>query len=424
MKTSLLVFLARKSLWYRRTSIAIVLIGLTTALTLLLALHRLHHHAEHSFVRSVQGPDLIVGARAGDVQLLLATVFQIGGHPDTLSWKTYEDILARPEVNWAVPLVSGDSHRGYRLLGVAEGFYEHVRFGGEDTLSFSAGGRGTDVFDIVLGAAVAEELDYDLGQQIIVTHGAGPIENDQMVQDQDNSLYSHADRPFTVCGILRPTGTPIDRQLIVSLVGYEALHADWIDGQRPTYHALSMQQLRALQLLPERLNAIYVGLNQPQQALGMQYWLRTYEPEPVSGVIPGVAMLQLWRVVGSVENILSLFAWGTMAIALAGLVASMLAMVRERSPEMAILRAVGLPPDSLTLLVCAEALLVGCVAVVLAWICVALATAWGGSLIQQQFGVAISTFWPSNYELAMSLGMLAAVIITAIPGGILAQRSR
>jgi putative ABC transport system permease protein len=96
----------------------------------------------------------VVGSRSGDVQLLLYAVFRIGNATDNITWESYQDIVAQPEVAWIVPLSLGDSHRGFRVLGTTRDHFEHYRYRQDSGLTFTAGGPFEGLFDAVLGADV------------------------------------------------------------------------------------------------------------------------------------------------------------------------------------------------------------------------------------------------------------------------------
>ncbi len=70
----------------------------------------------------MSGTDLIVGARSGPVNLLLYSVFHIGDPTNNVSWQSYQELSALPQVKWAVPLSLGDSWRGYRVVGTSDGY--------------------------------------------------------------------------------------------------------------------------------------------------------------------------------------------------------------------------------------------------------------------------------------------------------------
>ena len=106
-----------------------------------------------------------------------------------------------------------------RVMGTTRAYFEHYRYARTESLAFTAGGAFDDVFDAVLGAEVPERLGYALGDELIVSHGAGEV-----------SFVEHDDKPFRVAGILAPTGTPVDRTAHVSVEGFTAMHVDWRAG--------------------------------------------------------------------------------------------------------------------------------------------------------------------------------------------------
>ncbi|HBT55776.1 MAG TPA: peptide ABC transporter permease, partial [Pseudomonas sp.] len=240
-----LLRLAIQSLANRRFSALLTVIAIALSVTLLLAVERIRTEARSSFASTVSGTDLIVGARSGSVQLLLYSVFRIGNATNNIRWDSFQQISQQPQVKWAIPLSLGDSHRGFRVLGTSQAYFDHYQFGRDRSLSFSQGQPFADLYDAVLGADVARELGYQLGTEMVLAHGAGAV-----------SFVNHADKPFKVVGILAKTGTPVDRTIHVSLHGIEALHVDWQQGM-PARGAgqISAEQARELDLTPHAITA-------------------------------------------------------------------------------------------------------------------------------------------------------------------------
>ena len=125
-------------------------------------------------------------------------------------------------MQWAIPVSLGDSHRGYRVLGTSDAMFSDYRYGAGQSLQFSNGQPFSGVFETVIGSEVAASLGYNIGSKITLSHGV-----------ESKSLQEHDDKPFIVTGILKPTGTPMDRVLLTSLAGIEALHIDWRNGAAP-----------------------------------------------------------------------------------------------------------------------------------------------------------------------------------------------
>lgn len=85
MSTRLALSLAGASLWHRRRVLALVCLTLTLSVTLLLGIQYLRTEVKESFTSTVSDTDLIIGARSGQLNLLLYTVFHLGIPPTTFA---------------------------------------------------------------------------------------------------------------------------------------------------------------------------------------------------------------------------------------------------------------------------------------------------------------------------------------------------
>ena len=95
------------SLWNRRTSIILMLASISLSISLLIGVEHLRHEAKESFTKTISGTDLIVGARSGQVNLLLYSVFRIGDATNNISWKSYQEIASDKNVEWSYTHLSG-----------------------------------------------------------------------------------------------------------------------------------------------------------------------------------------------------------------------------------------------------------------------------------------------------------------------------
>ena len=189
--------------------------------------------------------------------------------------QSLNDIEARPEVAWVIPLSLGDSHRGFRVLGTTPDYFEHYRYRNRQPLGFTAGGPFDDLFDAVIGADVAAQLEYRLDDPIIVQHGIGALAG----QDHD-------DMPFRVAGIIAKTGTPVDRTVHVSLEAIEAIHIDWQGGARKPGPGLTADQVRNLRLRPTAVTAAMIGVNSKIETFTLQRFVNEYRQEPLTAILP------------------------------------------------------------------------------------------------------------------------------------------
>lgn len=328
-----IVSLSLKSLRNRRITAALTVFAIAISVTLLLGVEKVRTEAKASFANTISGTDLIIGARSGAIQLLLYSVFRIGNATNNISWESYQDIASWPEVAWTIPLSLGDSHRGFRVLGTHRDYVEHYRFGRKKTLNFTNGGPFEDLFDTVLGADVARSLGYELGDPIVVDHGLGRA-----------GFTNHKDKPFRVAGILAKTGTPVDRTVHVSLEAIEAIHVDWRSGTRVPGMAVSAEDARKMDLRPKTITAFLIGLKSRLAAFKVQRQVNEYRQEPLLAILPGVALQELWSLMGTAETALTAISSFVVVAGLLGMLTMLLASLNERRREMAILRSVGARP--------------------------------------------------------------------------------
>ncbi len=395
--------LAVKSLRNRRFSVALTALSIALSVMLLLGVERIRGEVRASFVSTISGTDLIVGARSGPVQLLLYSVFRLGDPTQSIAYESYEEIARHPQVAWAIPLSLGDSHRGYRVLGTTPAYFEHFRYARERGLALAAGRRFDDAQDAVLGAEVAERLGYRLGAEIVVAHGAGEV-----------SFVEHADTPFRVVGILQRTGTPVDRTIHVPLAGIEAMHEGFEQGGRKSKapHAHGHQHDE-----PEKISAFLVGLKSRAAAPAMLRMINEYSGEPLSAIMPAVALQELWQLVGVVETALLVVSAFVLAVGLAGLLTALLASLEERRREIAVLRSVGARPVHVFGLIVGEAGVVTVLGAVAGLALLYLLQLAAGPLLAAKLGLFLPLAWPAWGELALLAAVCAAgILVGVIPG--------
>lgn len=397
--------LACKSLLNRKGSVLLALTAISISIFVLLGVEHIRHQAKENFNNTVSGVDLIVGARTGSISLLLYSVFRIGSPTNNIRWDTYQDIASSPNVDWAIPISLGDSHKGYRVMGTSTDYFEHFSYGNKRKLKFYTGDVFSGIFDIVLGSKVAKELGYSLGDELVLAHGIA-----------GTSFSLHDDRPFTVVGILAPTGTPVDHTLHVSLEGIEAIHVDWQQGVRIPGKSTSAESLATRNLTPKNITAFMLGLKSKITTFRVQADINNYSREPLLAIIPGVSLSMLWQMMSVMENVLRLISLLILGAALLGLSAMLLASIRERDHEINIMRTIGASPLFLFLLIEAEALLITLLAAIFAAVTLFASITVLGDSLADQFGIFISAniFSEGNLYL-MALIFLSSVVASTIP---------
>jgi putative ABC transport system permease protein len=400
------IALALKSLWNRRTTAALTITAIAISVTLLLGVQQLRTAAREGFGSTISGADLIVGARSGPINLLLYSIFRIGDATANVTWQSYQKIAKHPDVAWAIPISLGDSHRGFRVMGTTLDYFAHYLFAGDRRLEFAVGSAWTDLYDTVLGADVASQLHYRVGDPIVLAHGIG-----------NASFAQHKDKPFRVAGILQRTGTPVDRTVHVSLEAITAIHLDWQTGmQAPVGSRISADAARHKDLTPDSITAFILGMKSKVTVFLMQRAINEYTEEPLLAIIPGVALQQLWSLVGVADQALLLIAACVVLAGLLGMLTAILTSLEERRREMAILRSVGARPQHIFLLLILEAGFLALIGVLLGTVLSFGLLIGAQRFVIDHFGIVLTVtrLRPTELEILAAI-VLAALAMGAIP---------
>ena len=384
-----------RSLWNRRSTAVLTIFSISISVTLLIGVENIRKGVRTSFSSAVSGTDIIVGARGGSLQLLLYSIFRIGNATNNLSWESYNEFHNDKRVKWTIPISLGDSHRGFRVLGTNQEYFKHFRYGSKNKLEFSRGQSFSKVFDVVIGSEVAIKLNYRLNEKIIIAHGTGR-----------KSFLKHDDRPFKVVGILKPTGTPVDQSLHVSLEGITAMHIDWESGAPPMEgESLSSADILKLDLKPEEITSFLIGLKSKIHAFSLQRQINTFKEEPLSAIMPGVALQELWNLLRTAEVGLRIITWFVLFAGLLGMMTSLLSGLNERRREMAILRSVGAGPGTISFLLIFEAIFLTLVGILFGLLFLYITLFVSQPLLEAYFGLFIPIQPPSVKDLII-LGVI------------------
>ncbi|TOI53085.1 ABC transporter permease [Vibrio parahaemolyticus] len=401
---SAVIKLAWKSLMNRKATAVLTIMTVAISVILLLGVERIRTQAKDSFANTISGTDLIVGGRSGQVNLLLYSVFRIGNATNNIDWKSYQEFSQHRAVDWAIPISLGDSHKGFRVMGTNHSYFEHYKYGSMQPLTFSKGKEFNGLFETVLGSDVAKQLGYQIGSEIIIAHGISDV-----------GFSRHDKLPFKVVGILAPTGTPVDKTVHVSLEAIEAIHVGWESGARlgPTPDAKVLQE-RDFQ--PKQITAMLVGLKSRIQTFALQRQINNYPKEPLSAIMPGVALHELWGMMSVAEQALMAVSGFVVIAGLLGMLSSLLTSLQERRREMAILRAMGARPRHVFSLLISEASLLTAAGIVTGVLGLYAILALLQPLIQQHYGINLTLSTLSAYEwMLLSFVQCAGIVIGFIP---------
>jgi putative ABC transport system permease protein len=240
--------LVLRNISQHRVSAGLTMLNVALGALLVSVVLLLRAATAQTFLGPSRGFSLVVGAPGSGLQLVLNTIFHMGQSPGLLDYAVFEEIERQPSTQLAVPYAVGDAFRGYRVVGTTEAFFQPrfpypaaataldkfaagraFHFDGEalhaslEELTLEAGARPaalasgsqppppktggrTPVDEAVLGASVAAALDIRIGDRIEPTHGV-----------EAAGTAHESEQLWEVVGILRPSGTPIDKLVLINL---------------------------------------------------------------------------------------------------------------------------------------------------------------------------------------------------------------
>ncbi len=235
-----------------------------------------------------------------------------------------------------------------------------------------------------------------MGDDIIIAHGSGGI-----------SFSEHDQHPLTVTGVLQRTGTPVDQAVFVTLHSLEMIHSGEHEHSGHDHHN---------EAPADSISAALLGLKAKPLALRLQRQINTYEKEPLTALLPGMTLQELWKTLRVFEQALTAISAMVVLIGLLGMLTIMLASLRERRREMAVLRAVGAGPGTIFGLLLSEALLLTVVGA-FSGLLLLYGLQWSlAGVIQSQTGLILSTTWPGASEWwRMALVIIVGFMLSLIP---------
>jgi putative ABC transport system permease protein len=395
--------LAYKSLRSRSVTTGLTIFSIALSVFLLVGVDRVREGTQKGFEGTLSHVDLLVGARAGSLPLLLYSVFHIGTGSNDISYASYEHFKNHPAVKWTIPFSLGDSFHGYRVVATDDNFYEDYQYRGGQSIRIEQGVRADEIFDAVLGSDVAKSLGYHVGQKLVLTHGI------------EGSFLQHKENPYTVVGILAPTSTPVDHAIYITLYGDEAMHVGWEHGAPPA-EPIPASQIRKENLHITQISAFLLATKSRISTLQLQREINTYKQEPLTAVIPALALEDLWGVLNYADVALSLVSAAVLVVGLLAMLTAIYTALNERRHEIAIFRSIGLHRRQIFGLFVLESMFVSAAGVVSGVAAVYVLLFLLHNRIEEQFGIPLAVVGLSaRVELYIVIIVLAGALLGLLP---------
>lgn len=375
-----LLRIAWRSIQQRALASGLTAFTVALGVALVVAVLVIHAVVDQSFRRGSQGYDLIVGAKGSPLQLVLNTVFHLSQPVENIPYSYLEEFTIgrfAPAVDVAIPVCTGHDYKGYSVVATIPDAFDRLTYldGREYEFAEGANFLAEHPFEAVIGSTVAKKLGMKIGDTFIPVATVG----------EPDGEAGH--EPFTVVGILAPTGTPNDRVLFVNLEGFyrceahqhgpsfeqqvlagkgaespgepaqehesadEHAHAEEGDHDHAHEHdhAEEHRELSAILLVTD-IN------RQPQLAMSLP---TVINEEPVAqAVMPSRVIAELFdNIVGNVQLMLLVLAVMVVVVAGVGILVSIYNSMNDRRHEIAVMRALGARRTTVMSIILAESIL-------------------------------------------------------------------
>jgi len=379
--------LAWRLLWLRPLATVLNLLLLALGWGAVAFVLLVSEQVEGRVQRDLAGIDLVVGAKGSPMQIMLAGVFHLDSPTGNIPLESIELLRQQPLVAEVLPLSLGDSLRGWRIVGATPAYV--ALYGAQ----LQQGRMWAAPMQAVLGAEVAASLGLKPGDHFAGSHGLG------------EGGHEHGDQPFEVVGVLARSGTVLDRLVLTDLASVWQVHEE--------HHALDDSDRAALAAEREVTLAL-VRYRSPLGAAMLPRWVNAQEG--LQAAAPALETARLLRMVGAGREVLQGFGYLLLLSALLSVFITLLAMVRERQGDLALLRLMGAPARRLAALVAWQALLLVGLSVALGLSLAHAGLAGLAHWLASQQGFPLAAGYGSLHELALlPLGLLVALVAAAWP---------
>ena len=332
MKT--LVF-AWRYLWSRPLGAALNVLLLSLGLASITFLMLVGHQLNKAFDRDLAGIDVVVGAKGSPMQLILSGVFHIDVPPGNVPLKAVRALEQHPMVESVIPISLGDNLRGFRIVGTSHAYVSHYEAKLADGKLWDSG----TPMQAVVGATAAKKLGVVVGNSFVGAHGLGA------------GGHLHGDNPYTVVGILAPSGSVLDRLILTDTTSVWKVHED--------YTAVDDDDRKVMEDEREVTMAL-IHYKTPLAAMSFPRYINT--STELQAAAPALEITRLLNMLGLGTDVLRAFSGVLLLTAGLSVFIALWSAVRERSGDLALLRMLGAPPGRVAALLLCEALWLGVLA--------------------------------------------------------------
>lgn len=378
--------LSWRYLWSRPMGAALNVLLLSLGLASMTFLLLVSFQLNKAFDKDLAGIDAVVGAKGSPMQLILCGVFHIDVPPGNVPLKAVKALKDNPLVASVIPISLGDNFRGFRIVGTSPEYLKHYG------ASLAQGAVWDKPMQVIVGATVAKKLGIQVGNTFVGSHGLGA------------GGHLHGDNPYTVVGILQPSGTVIDRLVVTDTASVWKVHED--------YTAVDDEDRKIMEDEREVTMAL-IQYRTPLAAMSFPRMVNT--TTEMQAAAPAFEISRLLNMLGIGTDVLQAFAGVLLLTAGLSVFIALWSAVRERRADLALLRMLGAPPAKIAALLMGEALWLGLMSAVIGVAGGQALTALIGWMLQLDNSLLIGGLvWPAELlwvgAIACGISLVAALL--------------
>ncbi|AKA36256.1 ABC transporter permease [Flagellimonas lutaonensis] len=411
-------YLAYRNMVSKPLNLVLSLLLLVLSISLVTFILQLTKQLNGQLDKNIAPVDMVIGAKGSPLQLVLSSVLHIDAPTGNIKLHEAERIEKHPFVQSAIPVSYGDNYKGYRILGTELTYFESYQ------ATLAEGSFFERSFEVVVGSNVAKKLGLKIGDKITSSHGLAAA-----------NAEAHDEHPYTVVGLLEPTGTVVDHLLVCNLESIWDAHAhedgehdETQDHEEETHeHHEDSHGDEAHNHNHEgeehtddgeahehgddelEITSLLVKFKSPLGLVQMPRFIN--ENTNMQASLPGFEIQRLMGLLGSGAKTINGIALAILLVSGFSIFISLLKTIRERRPELALLRTYGLGTAKLLYLVLLEGLLLAFFGFVLGWLLGRLALVMASRYIEAGYGYLLKINGPNLLEvLLMGATLFIAVI--------------
>lgn len=376
-------YIAYKNMVSKPLNLLLSLLLLILSIALVTFTLQLNKQLNEQLNKNIAPFDMVVGAKGSPLQLVLSSILHIDTPTGNILLKEASSLKKHPFIAAAIPVSYGDNFKGFRILGTEPQYLDKY----EATLL--EGQLFKRPFEVVVGSIVAEQLELKIGDTFTSAHGLASV-----------GVEVHEEHPFTITGVLKPTGSVIDKLLITNLESIWETH----EHEEDTHAEEDVDD--------KEITSLLIKFKNPMGMVQIPRYIN--ENTQMQAALTGFEIQRLTGLLGSGAATVKGIAFAILLVSGLSIFISLLKTIRERRQELALLRTYGFRTRQLLKLVLLEGIFLTFSGFILGWIIGRLGIWIISGLTRASYGYVMTLLGPTKAELLLLVASLMLGVVAAL----------